>query len=99
MRDLHRCDVIFIVPSYHHGTMWEIQQIVENGLLNKTYFLIPILLSQNLSEVAAVWKEIFRRLESHFGLKPDGSLPFKDSETITDKQFLLRLEGSEDLGG
>lgn len=94
VRDLHRSDVIFVVPSYHTGTLWEIELIAKDGLLDKVCFLVPMIVHEEVSRVADEWRETFRQLELRFGLKPDRSLPFEDSGMITDSQFLLRLEGT-----
>ncbi|MFM0075269.1 hypothetical protein PQQ86_29355 [Paraburkholderia sediminicola] len=32
---------IFVIPSYHLGTLWEVKQIVEGNYLNKTIFITP----------------------------------------------------------
>lgn len=33
--------LIILVPSYHEGTLWEIDMILKNGWLDKTIFLMP----------------------------------------------------------
>jgi hypothetical protein len=32
---------IICIPSSHAGTLWEIDRIVECGLLSKTFFIMP----------------------------------------------------------
>lgn len=32
---------IFVLPSYSYGTMWEIQWVLKNGLIEKCFFVMP----------------------------------------------------------
>jgi hypothetical protein len=42
---MSRASLILCVPSAHHGTAWELEQIVQNGYLAKTLFFMPISIS------------------------------------------------------
>jgi hypothetical protein len=39
---MSRSSLIICVPSAHHGTAWELEQIVQNGYVAKTLFFMPI---------------------------------------------------------
>jgi predicted membrane channel-forming protein YqfA (hemolysin III family) len=39
---MSRSSLIICVPSAHHGTAWELEQIVQKGYLAKTLFFMPI---------------------------------------------------------
>lgn len=38
---LHRCRAILLVPSHRKGTLWEIESIYHEGLLEKCIFVMP----------------------------------------------------------
>jgi hypothetical protein len=86
---LTKTNAIFIIPSFHEGTLWEIEQIAGNSkYLKMTRFVIPFIKDAESPRVVAYWQNTFDAIHRRLGITFE-TRPYED-----DDQYLLMLEGS-----
>ncbi len=81
------CRTIFVLPSHHAGTIWEITFLRDSGLLSKTVFLMPSSSFAKAFDLKGHWEQASIAISSRCGLK----LPPYDPAGVW---FRLREDGS-----
>ena len=82
------CKYIFLLPSYHDGTLWEISQIIKDTYLRKTAFVMPAEVSEPKNFVKDHWENTAPVVSQKL---PRSTLPAYDSKGCV---FRLNEEGS-----
>ena len=96
VKKLARCaSVIFVIPSSHEGTYWEMEFIATDKLLHKTIFFMPPLSKKGSTTEEEFWNNALiaaSRLNLNLP-KYDFSgclITFDDSKEIIEKNYLLK---------